>query len=547
MNLQARPEHAPHHCAQSRYLPFGIPPTTIVFSQDSSPCNTHLDKAIMTDQIDDCRTSQGKRAWTHQERVCVYMLWTEYHISNHERIQIFNQIFRAKQSSDDKHKSGMINADLLRRSPKSLSVEYSKRPRPGQKPSKAWSRLLSPPKTINEEAMRAQMRTRISNAISRRYESDDVGASTPMRALQQLTPPRTPSTVKHGDSKRTTNHVTEKRSAKALYMPSAFGNVIDDDEYVPSSKGTKRKRSSKSRQKSPVVLIPRLADRTAEPSPHQMSIQIDTSTREQLGTVCNKIRKVAPNSQSQDKATYPRMGNTPITLPLHKYQAAPPTDKDYNDISEAEGHPWLPPILFRYWNNGSSGINSTSGFKSGRTAFARAPPRPAPLCKDIEYTDVLEHLNPNRQLKHPHPSPFISTSNRLIWIVQQGLRKLGPDGRISVIDSSVLDRRAVYYTPPFHEQLHRHFAFDHGAQYWKGLVEHLVWNEIPEPAMIKTFTLSELCEFADSDPTVSRILRLETVKSDSRLDRTIRAFKKDKVKVTDQVAAAIARVVIFSA
>lgn len=198
--------------------------------------------------------------------------------------------------------------------------------------------------------------------------------------------------------------------------------------------------------------------------------------REQIGDVQSPNERAMVTRHSEDKVLYPRMGNTPILLPQDKFQTAPPTDQDYRDVSEEDAHPWLSPILSRYWDDNSHGMNSAQGFKSGRTVIARAPLRPAPLCKDLERVDVLEHLNPNRHLEHPIPSPFISTSNRLIWTIQQALRKLGPTGHISIIDASVLDPLSVYYTPPFHEELYRHFVFDNGAQYYKGLNEHLVWD-----------------------------------------------------------------------
>lgn len=63
--------------------------------------------------------------------------------------------------------------------------------------------------------------------------------------------------------------------------------------------------------------------------------------------------------------------------------------------------------------------------------------------------------------------------------------------------------------------------------------------------MLRTFTLSSLCAFADRDAAVGRILRLEVLKLDNRFDRTIRAFKQDRISVGNQEAAAIARLVIF--
>lgn len=395
--------------------------------------------------------------------------------------------------------------------------------------------------------MRSQVRTRIADAIAHRGMDDIHRLSKFSKHFQQMTPPATPSTSKNNEHKQTTPATPKKRSAKVLYEPAGDQKVVDDTEYLPPGVRDKRKKCSRPRRSSPVVLIPRPPSNFIQPDmddPFTPNTLL-TPTREQIGNVRSSNERRMVIRHSKDRVLYPRMGNTPTLLPLHKFQAAPPTDKDYHDVPEDEAHPWLPPLLFRYWDDQSRGINSASGFKSGRTAFARAPPRPAPLCRDLEWTDVLEHLNPNRRLENPLPSPFISTSNRLIWTIQQSLRKLGPTGHISIIDSSALNPRSVYYTPPFHEQLHRHIVFDNGAQYWKGLSEHLVWDSVPSSAMLRTFTLSSLCAFADSDAAVGRMLRLEVLKSDSRPDRTIRAFKQDRISVGNQEAAAIARLAIF--
>lgn len=395
--------------------------------------------------------------------------------------------------------------------------------------------------------MRSQVRTRIADAIAHRGKDGIHRLSKSSKHFQQMTPPATPSTSKNNEDKQTTPATPKKRSAKVLYEPAGDQEVVDDTEYLPPGVRDRRKRCSRPRQSSPVVLIPRPPSNFIQPDMDDpfTPITLLTPTREQIWDVRSSNERKMVIRHSEDKVLYPRMGNTPILLPLDKFQTAPPTDQDYRNVSEEDAHPWLSPILFRSWDDQSRGMNSAHGFKSGRTEFARAPTRPPPLCKDVEWTDFAEHVNPNRHLEHPIPSPFISTSSRLIWTIQQALRKLGPSGHISIIDASVLDPLSVYYLPPFHEQLHRHIVFDKGAQYYKGLNEHLVWNSIPPPAMLRTFTLSSLCALANSDAVINRLLRLETLKSDSRLDRTIRAFKQDRISVGNQEAAAIARLAIF--
>lgn len=228
-----------------------------------------------------------------------------------------------------------------------------------------------------------------------------------------------------------------------------------------------------------------------------------------------------------------------------KYKDAPPAEAPYHDVSEEDAHPCLPSLFWRYWDSSSQGTNSVSGFKSGRSAYARAPPRGPPLCKNLEWTDVLEHLNPSKNLELRIHSPFISTSSRLLWIIRKALRKGDPSGRISVIDSSALDPNAVYYVPPFHTELKRHLVFDNGAQYYKGISEHLVWQEIASSAMIKTVSLDDLFRFANGNRDVKRLMRLDKIASRSKLDDLSRTLKRDCVEITDSIVVAIAELVMF--
>jgi hypothetical protein len=243
--------------------------------------------------------------------------------------------------------------------------------------------------------------------------------------------------------------------------------------------------------------------------------------------------------------TYNRMGNMPLMLSTARCSNAPLTGAPYTDVSEEDAHPRLPALLWRYSDSSSQGENSSQGFKSDRSAHARAPPRGPPLCKDLEWTDVLEHLNPNKRLDHPIHSPFISTSSRLLWLLRKALRKRDPSGCISVVDSSVLNPCAVYYVSPFHTELKRHSAFDDGAQYYKGISEHLVWHEITSSAMIRTVILDDFCAFVNGNWAVKRLMRLDTLASKRKLDEISRIFKRDPVKITNDIAVAIAELVLF--
>lgn len=89
-------------------------------------------------------------------------------------------------------------------------------------------------------------------------------------------------------------------------------------------------------------------------------------------------------------------------------------------------------------------------------------------------------------------TPFISTSSRLIWIVQlliKGLKNGNETGRLSVIDASALDPRTVFHARPvgglnirkwefsiliesqFHDAVKKTHAFSNGAWHYPGTYE----------------------------------------------------------------------------
>jgi len=239
--------------------------------------------------------------------------------------------------------------------------------------------------------------------------------------------------------------VTRKRRTALCTPPSTTDGQSDSFEEISGSKRHCRPR----RNQSPTVVIPRVSEIQAL----------------QDVVYVGGLPTTEPQVHGNERApmTYNRMGNMPLMLSAARYDNAPPIEAPYADVSEEDAHPCLPALLWRYSHSSSQGENSPQGFKSGRSAQARAPPRGPPLCKDLEWTDVLEHLNPNKSLDNPIHSPFISTSSRLVWLLRKALRERDPSGCMSMIDSSVLDSRAVYYVPPFHTELKRHFAFDYGA------------------------------------------------------------------------------------
>jgi hypothetical protein len=68
----------------------------------------------------------------------------------------------------------------------------------------------------------------------------------------------------------------------------------------------------------------------------------------------------------------------------------------------------------------------------------------------------------------------------------------------------------------------------------------LIWDRINASAIIKTFSLTDLINFANSDNAVKAVLRLDAVPSCS-----IKELKQANIPVNSRVADAIAETVMF--
>lgn len=396
------------------------------------------------------------------------------------------------------------------------------------------------------------MVNRMRIRVDRLLRSNSEPATPPQSVSSNYSAPTTAHLCDIAQFANFTESVARKRSIAALYTPSS----TTDEQAGGFEDAPRPKRCRRApRDQSPTVMIPKVLEFQ---TPHDVVYAEEPATivyasgktsktaRRAAGTQKSlPVAKSQAHSNEGAPILYQRMGNMPLMLSPAHHKNAPPTEAPYNDISEKHARPYLTPVLLRYWDSSSQGANSASGFKSGKSAHARVPLRGPPLCKDLEWMEVLEHLNPSNNSELRIHTPFISTSSRLLWILRKALRKGDPSGCISLIDSSVLDPQAVYYVPPFHSEFKKCFVFDHGAQYYKGISERLVWNEIGSSAMIKTVSLDDFCAFVNGNREVKRLMRLDKIASPSKLDEISRTFKRDGVKITDSIAVAIAELVMF--
>lgn len=70
-------------------------------------------------------------------------------------------------------------------------------------------------------------------------------------------------------------------------------------------------------------------------------------------------------------------------------------------------------------------------------------------------------------------STSISTANNLAWGTRMALKRMNSAAKLSVIDPSKLNPKAIYYVPPFYEALKKKRCFERGYFGYRGTHEHM--------------------------------------------------------------------------
>jgi hypothetical protein len=491
-------------------------------------------------------------SWTHEQRVCVHLLWREFHhLNTTVRAKVFNKIFESKLAA----------CRLPGLKPHTIYQAYRASKAPGMDVRQPWKDVYFPPDTVKEHTMRGSMRARISFILN--GESTQAGSSDILST--RLTPSEQDSTGMQTTEKR-------KRPATVLMTPVSTAGEDDEDEvdlhFSP--------RKTNQRHRSPVVMVPSLSeapdlcdlvdpDDTLPRSP--VSTQSPRAPRaisasNQLITPRRQLNmpriNAGPNFVSEARSEMLLRRNMgPIPITPEKLRAA---QASFRDIPGEEAHPPLPRFLFRAFTTESQGLNSANGFVCGRYAEARVPASGPPRSPD--WNELLEHLDPSKiilkcktceqpgkcckkTLHQKMSSPYISFSSDLIWVIRKMMSQ-GEHSYISIVDTSTLDPLAVFYVPPYQQELARKLLF-HGREHrYKGYSEHLIYNEVPGSATVKTFSYQELVGFTQSDRIARETLRLPELRfSGTSSTDILKTMKQSKPKITPQVARFIANFVMF--
>ena len=329
----------------------------------------------------------GRNRWTYEQRVCLHMLWThERDVSPSERTRAFNHIYK------DHLESCRVPGSRLETH--TLKCQYAERTYRHKATWRAtWENVFQPPDTDEDRALRAKLAAQI-DVIFRRGESveaaidfnntPDTPPETPRRTERSrkttqnpyewyadpepATPPRQQRPSAQVDatavSYATPGPSTQKRPGPTPSRFTVQGDLDElNDDDVEYALGAKRPRRT-----SPDVVI-------------QPSSEI---------VLTNTI--ITPTKSRYRSG--PREGATRL---LHRFGGAPIwlTPAEYAEamlplvnVTEEAAHPNPPALLFRFWHAKSHGINSGTGFVSGRFSRILVEPRGPPDCDVLEVSEL---------------------------------------------------------------------------------------------------------------------------------------------------------------
>ncbi|GIJ82719.1 hypothetical protein Asppvi_001230 [Aspergillus pseudoviridinutans] len=177
---------------------------------------------------------------------------------------------------------------------------------------------------------------------------------------------------------------------------------------------------------------------------------------------------------------------------------------------------YLPPLLYRWSNADSQGINTPKRYIAGLFADSDVSPfLPEDVAPEIFNSYVLNHVS-----IASHPSPFISTFQSVLAPIHRAM--WGKEGaRVSIIDTRKLTS-PLYFAKALVRQNKIRIPG------YSGVGEYLIWGDIQTPAIICSFKITTLIQIAQKHEDISRILQLDRIASYKRVRGKLRTVLSKK-------------------
>lgn len=190
-----------------------------------------------------------------------------------------------------------------------------------------------------------------------------------------------------------------------------------------------------------------------------------------------------------------------------------------------------PPLLYRWWNAESQGVNAESKFVAGlfSDVFQEY------FTPDSIAGDKFQYLFENHVRINHTPSPFISTFKSALAPIHRALRE-EEGASISIIDTKRLKTK-VYSSLEYMRQ----WKVKVKNSNYNGAGEYLVWGQIDD-AIICTFKITTLRRISRENTDISQLLQLHKIAGSKRNRRGLhQAIAKDAIYLDKKAGATVGK------
>ncbi|KAI7265550.1 hypothetical protein KC345_g8447 [Hortaea werneckii] len=449
--------------------------------------------------------------WDVDQRRTLVILYTNFPgLSNKQRAAIFSLYYQEHLSTCGLPDGLPVSA---------ISAQYSER----DKKSDIWGPACAEPSTDQER----QRQHAVIQKIRTIAAALETGQTTPTVAAPQA------EVSVSREVRRRTSYVV---------IPSKQPVVVDGADRIPEPQSTPASSSKKS-------AIARLKQRhtVAEQS------RVSTARKAVVGpatvTPLPSPHPITPKGHPADKLPLVRSNGPIVFLSPEKHANA---RQDLTPVLPHEAHSPPSRLIFRYFDNSSSylgakanGVLEGRGFRATSFSFNNCRlPNPPTSVSDRLFAE--NHINRNHVA-----SPFISTTDNLLWLLSrialQEYQNGKPSGCVSIIDSKALSREAIFHPKFYHRRLKTAYVFTEGAWNYSGRSEYLVWAQIPQHAVINTFSVLRLVDFVKGVRGLHVALRLDKIsRRMCSLEKTILPeLQKDEFELTAETIVGFGKLCAF--
>lgn len=200
----------------------------------------------------------GQNKWDDNQRLVLYLLFTEFNLQPDARTRLFNKLFQDHLVSC-KSPNGLPTG--------ALCSQYNERKKGGQ----AWARVLSGPKTAEEQAERERLIATIRSAATELHVCT-TSAQTPQR--REIALPITPTSRKRRLPVCTPP--TNAEESEEDFFPTQRAAKRARSNYAPSSQAspTKRRQNEAEKAKEDTVAQTLLDGAVIQISPSRIALSL---------------------------------------------------------------------------------------------------------------------------------------------------------------------------------------------------------------------------------------------------------------------------------